>query len=60
MSILWFCASQQTADALKDMAKMDGAVLVEQIEVSTDKDIHDECLLCSKYGINIIGAIVLE
>ncbi len=48
------------ADALQDMAKMDGAVLVEQIEVSTDKDIHDECLLCSKYGINIIGTIVLE
>ncbi len=48
------------ADALQDMAKMDGAVLIEQIDVSKDEDIYEECLLCSKYGVNIIGAIVLD
>lgn len=48
------------ADALQDMSKMDGAILIEQIDESNDKDINDERLLCSKYGLNIMGVIILE
>ena len=48
------------ADALQNMSEMEGAILLEQLELSVDKDIHDECMLCIKYGINIIGTIILN
>ena len=48
------------SDALHDMAGADGVILVLQTENSRFNDIQSERTLCEGYGLNVLGAVVVE
>lgn len=48
------------ADALKTLSESDGVVIVEKIQDSRISNIGRELELCKKYGINVIGAVVVR
>ena len=44
---------------LKDMLSSDAVVIVEKTDCSSHKDIAREMLICRKYGVNVIGSVIL-
>lgn len=48
------------SDALHDMAGADGVILVLQTENSRFNDVQSERILCEGYGLNVLGAVVVE
>lgn len=48
------------SSSLKMLSVTDGAVFIEQINESKISDIENELQVCNKYGVPIIGAIVLK
>lgn len=50
----------QNAEAIRTMMGVDGLVLLEQMDTSKYNHIASELQLCESYGVNVIGAIVVE
>lgn len=48
------------AESLEQLTQSDGVVFIEQIGESFSKEIDEEIEICNKYGIEIIGIIVME
>ncbi|WP_026659865.1 hypothetical protein [Butyrivibrio sp. AC2005] len=48
------------AVSMKDLAESDAAVLVERIGFSAYEDIAKEIELCNKFGVKILGAVVVR
>ena len=48
------------AEAVKSLSESDGVVIVEKIQDSRIVDIGRELELCKKYGIDVIGAVVVR
>lgn len=48
------------AESLEQMAKADGVVFVERVGQSLYKDIERELELCKKYGVAVVGSIVVK
>lgn len=50
----------ERTESLKELAEMDGAILVEQVDSSRYDDIRRTIALCDNYQIQVIGSIVAE
>ncbi len=50
----------KNAEAIRTMSDVDGLVLLEQMDKSKYSHIASEFQLCESYGVNVIGAIVVE
>ncbi len=47
-------------ESLKELAEMDGAVLIEQIDRSKYDDIRTTAILCENYQVQLVGSIIIE
>lgn len=48
------------AESLEQLTKSEGVVFIEQVGKSFSKEINEEIEICNKYGIEIIGVVVME
>lgn len=46
--------------ALSALALADGVILVEKLEDTLRKELHEELELCRRYGVKILGCIILD
>lgn len=47
-------------EALSALAVSDGVILVEKLEDTTHKELHEELVLCRRYDVKVLGCIILE
>lgn len=60
LDISILCNVLERTDMLESMSESDAAVIAFQTEKSKYNDIYEECALCKKYGLDVLGAIVVE
>lgn len=46
--------------SLSSFALSEGVILVEKLEDTTHKELHEELALCRRYGVKVLGCMILE